>query len=89
MGWTAAHLKTLETENDLILRGFVVMKGFCQAVNMNLMDAIDGTYFDQMEEDMYEYKRVLTREFVVKLQRWCFLANLELEAMRKHWSRGM
>lgn len=88
-GGTAAALKALEAENDLALRDFAVVKGFRRAVNMNYMDAVDDTYFDQLEEDVYGYKRILPRQFVEELQRWCFLTDLEIEAIRKHWSRGM
>jgi hypothetical protein len=88
-GGTAAQLKQLEIENDLALRDFAMVKGFRRAVNRNVMDAIDDTYFDQLEEDVYGYKRVLPREFVVELRRWCFLTDLEIEAIKKHWSRGM
>ena len=88
-GETASHMKGLDAENDLVLGDFMVAKEFRQAANMNLMDAIDDTYFDQLEEDVYGYKRVLPREFVVELRRCCFLTDLEIEAIRKHWSRGM
>ena len=88
-GGTAAVIKALEAANDLALRDFAVVKGFRRGVNMNLMDAVDDTYFDQLEEDVYGYKRILPREFVVELQRWCFLTDLEIEAIRKHWNRGM
>ena len=71
-------MKALEAEHNLVLRDFAVVKGFRQAVNMNLMDTIDNMYFDQLEEDIYGYKRVLLREFVVELQRWCFLTEIEI-----------
>ena len=65
-GGTMAVLKVFEADNDLALRDFAVVKGFCQAMNMNLMDAINATYFNQLEEDVYGYKRVLPREFMVE-----------------------
>ena len=79
----AAVIKALEAANDLALRDFVVVKGFRRGVNMNRMDAGDETYFNQLEGDVYGYKRILPQDFVVGLQRWCFLADLEIEAIRK------
>ena len=88
-GGPATVLKALEADNDLALRDCAVVKGFRRAVNIHLMDATNDTYFDQLEEHVYGYKRVLPREFVVELQQWCFLTDLDIEAIRKHWSRGM
>ena len=67
-GETGAALKALEVENVLALRDFALVKRFRRAVNVNLIHATNATYFAQLKEDVYGYKRVIQREFMVELQ---------------------
>ena len=60
--------------HDELVRWWYVRKGFHRGMRKNFMDALDETYYEQLEHDITGYQGVNTGDFFTHLKSvWCSL----------------
>ena len=67
-GPTAAQIRQLTDDNNLLKRDWAMLQGFRRGVSANIRDALDLEFYSALEHADYGYIDVLPREYIVHLE---------------------
>ena len=65
---TAAQIRTLTDEKNLLKKDWAVVRGFHRGVSENIRDTIDLGFFEWMQHKRYNYLKVLPQEYITNLK---------------------
>ena len=68
---------------------FAIVEGFRQGFSKNFRKAFDFRYYDQLGEDIFEYKCITPRKFIEHLKnKWVKLDTMVVKHLRGKYFRG-
>ena len=86
---TAAQIRQLTDDNNLLKRDWAVVCGFRRGVGANMRDALDLEFYSALEHATYGYLNVTPREYIVNLEtNHCPLDVTAIEELKDHYYRG-
>ena len=86
---TVPKIRAATDPNILLRRDHSVVKGFRQACNENIMDALDLEYYQGLRHSSYKYINIPPREFITNLEtNFCSLDVNAVAKMKAHCYRG-
>ena len=86
---TPEHLlKQYTTQNDQKIESWSVLLGARAATKENIMDAADLMYYEQLKDEVLEYKQVHTIDYLNHLKSWCKMNATARKAMKDEYFSG-
>ena len=84
------QIKTKEATNNTWKRDYAVILGFIKGCGDNLRVTLCSKYYEQLEEETFNYKRIWPTQYIEELRtKWVFLDEVQKKAMVDHYHRGI
>ena len=75
--------------NDIAKVNYAILEGFRQGFCDNWRKALDSRYYEQLREEIFEYKCITPRQFIEHLEKkWVKLDTMVVKRLRAKFFRG-